>query len=199
MTPAELRKQLRNRRNQLSPDQQLSHANQALNHFKQLLSSLETTQPLNIALFLSQDAELPTQETIQFLWRETQHHVFLPVLETRPDQHMAFVSYDSNSTMITNQFGIEEPKLPLDKHQIGEAMDIVLVPLVGFDQQGNRLGMGGGYYDRTFAFKHTVKSNRPLLIGWAHQCQEVELLPKEPWDIPLDALISEQGILKWFS
>lgn len=201
-SPKTLRKQLRMLRRQLTPEQQALHALQALTYLQDLLEnhSNQVTQnqlprPLNIALFLSQDGELKTQSAIDYLWHNTEHRVFLPALETKPDLHMAFVEYQETTLMINNQFGIPEPQAPLDKHLTGQQMDIVLMPLVGFDLQGNRMGMGGGYYDRSFAFKRLPQysANPPLLIGWAHSCQQASQLPNEPWDVPLDGIITEQG------
>ncbi len=200
--PKTLRKQLRTLRNQLTPEQQTLHALQALTYLQDLLEnhSNQTTpnplsRPLNIGLFLSQDGELKTQSAIEYLWHCTEHHVFLPALETKPNLHMAFVEYQETTLMINNQFGIPEPQAPLDKHLTGQQMDIVLMPLVGFDLLGNRMGMGGGYYDRSFAFKRLSQDseNPPLLIGWAHSCQQASQLPIEPWDVPLDGIITEQG------
>jgi 5-formyltetrahydrofolate cyclo-ligase len=74
-------------------------------------------------------------------------------------------------------------------------LDYVLFPLVGFDAQGSRLGMGGGFYDRTFA-QTTRWPKRPKLIGVAHDCQKVATLPLEPWDITLEAVVTDQGIYK---
>ena len=205
-TPNTLRKQLRTQRNLLTPDQQNQHALQALTYLQHFLQNdanpliqtmvqAEPSRPLNIALFLSQDGELKTQPAIEYLWHHTEHRVFLPALETKPDLHMAFVEYKETSHMINNQFGIPEPKTPLDQHLTGQQMDIVLMPLVGFDLHGNRMGMGGGYYDRSFAFKRQPQEamNPTQLIGWAHSCQQVPQLPIEPWDVPLDGIITEQG------
>ncbi|HID00312.1 MAG TPA: 5-formyltetrahydrofolate cyclo-ligase [Piscirickettsiaceae bacterium] len=69
---------------------------------------------------------------------------------------------------------------------------LVITPLVAFDANGSRLGMGGGFYDRTFACKRNGR-HKPLLIGWAHACQEVAHLPRQPWDVPLDGVITEAG------
>ncbi|BCN93641.1 5-formyltetrahydrofolate cyclo-ligase [Thiomicrorhabdus immobilis] len=194
MTPSEIRKHLRVQRNNLSNSDQTLHAKQAFNHFKQLLQTETAFQtPQKIALFLSQDGELSTQETIEYLWQKTHHQVYLPVLETRDEWHMAFVHYTAQSTMIKNQFGILEPAAPHEDHLSGEKIDWVFMPLVGFDLKGNRLGMGGGYYDRTFAFKLNNPIETTKLIGWAHQCQQVENLPAEDWDVPLDGILTEQG------
>ena len=195
MTPAEIRTQLRITRNTLTTSQQSIHAQQALQNFKQLLKIEPAfNRPQKIALFLSQDGELDTHETIQFLWDETEHQVYLPVLETKDEWHMAFVQYTAQSEMQDNQFGIKEPSAAITEHLSGEELDWVFMPLVGFDSNGNRLGMGGGYYDRTFAFKLNAESHKTKLIGWAHSCQQTEsLLPCEPWDVPLDGILTETG------
>ena len=204
-SPATLRKQLRTRRKQLTPEQQTQHALQALSYLQDFLENRpeqaisnqpnQPSHPLKIAIFLSQDGELKTHSAIEYLWNSTEHNVYLPALETKPDLHMAFVEYQANTVMANNQFGISEPQAPMDKHLTGQQMDIVLMPLVGFDEQGNRMGMGGGYYDRSFEFKRLPpeSSQQTLLIGWAHSCQKVEQLPNEPWDVPLDGIITEQG------
>lgn len=197
--PKKLRQQLRTQRNQLTSEQQTLHALQALTYLQDFLEKLSTqnnlSHPLNIALFLAQDGELKTQSAIEYLWHCTEHHVFLPTLETKPDLHMAFVEYQETSLMMNNQFGIPEPQTSFDKHLTGQQMDIVLMPLVGFDSYGNRMGMGGGYYDRSFAFKLLLQdpASPTLLIGWAHSCQQASQLPNEPWDVPLDGIITERG------
>jgi len=186
----DLRKQLRTKRQSLTKKQQQSHSLSALKHLNELLK----TQPngAKIAFFISQDGELETSSSIQLLWKEN-YRVYLPVLECQPDTHMAFAQYSNNSKMTLNKFGILEPVVPFEAHCKGEEMNVVLVPLVGFDADGNRLGMGGGYYDRTFEFKSINNTTQPLLVGWAHSCQEVAKLISEPWDVPLDAIITEKG------
>ncbi|WEJ61773.1 5-formyltetrahydrofolate cyclo-ligase [Thiomicrorhabdus lithotrophica] len=195
MTPAEIRKQLRITRNTLTPSQQSQHAQQALQNFKQLLKTqIDFSRPQKIALFLTQDGELDTHETIEYLWNETEHQIYLPVLETKDEWHMAFVQYTPQSVMLENQFGIKEPYAPTKEHLSGDQLDWVFMPLVAYDKNGNRLGMGGGYYDRTFAFKLNSESHTTKLIGWAHSCQQTEsLLPSEPWDVPLDGILTETG------
>jgi len=198
MTPADIRKHLRHTRNQLSDTQQTEHAQSALEYFIKLISGYsKNNTPKKIALFLSQDGELGTQKCIEYLWQETQHQVFLPVLETKDDWHMGFAEYTPQSKMANNQFGILEPNIPHARHIDGEALDLVLMPLVGFDDKGNRLGMGGGYYDRTFAFKLKGNYTTPKLVGWAHSCQKTEKLPKESWDVPLDGVLTEHGIIEF--
>ena len=76
-------------------------------------------------------------------------------------------------------------------------MDIIFVPLVAFDRNGNRLGMGGGFYDRALAFtQNSTNLSRPLLLGLAHHFQEVERLTSKKWDIPLNGILTDQEFIK---
>jgi len=185
-----LRTHGRLQRSSLSAIQQKKHAHAALEHFRQ---HIDLSKIQKIGVFLAQDGELETQALIAYLW-QNQQNVYLPVLETRPDWHMGFAHYTAHSHLILNQFKIAEPAVPFAEHIGGDALDLVLMPLVGFDEQGNRLGMGGGFYDRTFDFKRQQPQAKPQLIGWAHECQKVSALPTEPWDVPLDGLITEEKI-----
>lgn len=188
-----LRKSLRQQRQKLSWQQQKQHETLACQH---LLSSPYLEKAKKVAVFLSQDGELGTRSVIEALWQQSQIELYLPALETQPNWHMGFSPYRKDSKMQNNRFNIPEPDVSFEQHQSGEEMDLVLMPLVGFDLKGNRLGMGGGFYDRTFEFKlKKPQLKKPLLIGWAHACQQVEQLPNEPWDVPLDAIITENGLI----
>jgi 5-formyltetrahydrofolate cyclo-ligase len=91
----------------------------------------------------------------------------------------------------------DEPAVARKLMRLPQQLDAVIVPLLGFDNNGNRLGMGGGYYDRSFAFRKQRRAwRRPLLIGVAYSFQQVDAIQTEPWDIPLDAVITEQEFRK---
>ena len=78
-------------------------------------------------------------------------------------------------------------------------MDLLFLPLVAFDTHGNRMGMGGGFYDRSLAFlqqKNGLK--KPVLAGLAHEIQKVEQLLTQNWDIPLDFVITEKQLYRTF-
>ncbi len=103
---------------------------------------------------------------------------------------MSFFIHSPEAPLTRNRFGIEEP--PLSAPWINtRALDLVLAPLVAFDDQGNRLGMGGGFYDQHFGA--LPKRLHPLLVGVAHELQRAEALPAAPWDVPLDGILTESG------
>ncbi len=96
--------------------------------------------------------------------------------------------------MKANRYGIFEPELNCSHICPVAELDFILTPLVAFDSQGNRLGMGGGYYDRTLAQIPDNAVKKPVLIGIAHQCQEVDALPIASWDVPLDYIVTPERI-----
>ncbi len=99
-----------------------------------------------------------------------------------------------DTPMCVNRFGIPEPCFD-PRMCIGPRfLGVVFMPLLGFDRQGNRLGMGGGFYDRALAFKHHAQATRPLLIGVAFDCQRVEALAVNAWDVAMDAVVTESGV-----
>ena len=102
---------------------------------------------------------------------------------------MDFLPWTSASETVAGSFGIDEPvngkPLQLFQH------DVVFVPLVAFDETGQRLGQGGGFYDRAIA---DAGPTRPLLIGVAHAFQQVRSVPVEAWDMPLDAVVTEERV-----
>lgn len=113
-------------------------------------------------------------------------HCYWPTIQ--PNKTLLFLPADTTVPLTKNKFNINEPMVPLHKALPPEAFDLILIPLVSFDNYGTRLGHGQGYYDRTLAKK------RPhALIGVAFETQHQALIPKESWDVPLSAIITEQG------
>ncbi len=145
----------------------------------------------NIAVYLAVDGEINLQPLINALW-QLQYNVFLPVIDINT-QMLSFVQYNASTTMKKNQYGIEEPE-NISSNLLPEDLDIVLMPLVAFDLLGSRLGMGKGFYDRVFEFCRD-KHNKPLLIGVAYACQCAQQLPVDPWDVPLDGVLTEKELL----
>jgi len=122
--------------------------------------------------------------------------IYLPVLAPLNSGKLWFVRYEPHSRMVRNEFGIPEPVVDHRQRIPARALDLVLTPLVGFDSQGNRLGMGGGFYDRSFAFLKLRKHlKKPRLIGIAYECQRLDRLKSEAWDVKLDGCATEAGLL----
>lgn len=122
--------------------------------------------------------------------------IAVPILERHRPGRMHFRAWQPGTPLRDNAFGIPEPRR--DAPRIWRRqIDIVLLPLVAFDSRGYRLGMGGGYYDRYFARRRFGTHARPRLIGIAHGFQQVPLIEPQPWDVRLDAVITEAG-WTWF-
>lgn len=110
---------------------------------------------------------------------------------------LLFAPFEPGCRMRANKFGILEP-LCEQKHLLKpRQIDLMLLPLVAFDGTGNRLGMGGGFYDRSLAhLRHRQHARKPYLIGLAHECQKTGEISAESWDIPLDAIVTEEQVYK---
>jgi len=117
-------------------------------------------------------------------------HYCLPVLHE--DGGLRFAPFTPGAALTANRFGIPEPDLPASDLLPAHAMTLVVLPLVGFDEAGHRLGMGGGWYDRSFGFRRT-RPAPPYLVGAGFAQQQVQpgLIP-QPWDVPLDAVCCEE-------
>lgn len=118
---------------------------------------------------------------------------FLPVLSENLDEGLVFIELNEDTIFENNKFAIPEPAYDQQKIVAANSLDLVIVPLLGFDINGNRLGMGGGFYDRCFAFKKQMAS-KPILMGYAYDFQELDALEPESWDVGLDMIASETSL-----
>lgn len=175
----QLRQQLRQVRRSLSTIEQINAAQGLAKQFQDSLHTLliHSPNPKKVALYLANDGEISPHNLCNYFWLN-EVETYLPVINK---QQLTFAVYRENSQWKNNQFGIREPITT--EYLAPHDLDLVFLPLVGFDKQGGRLGMGGGFYDRTFADKQMHE--KPLLIGLAHDCQQVDELPIESWDVPL--------------
>lgn len=119
-------------------------------------------------------------------------HFYLPVLHPVHHNRLWFRRVDATIPMGKNRFGITEPQ-GKGPGRAPWALDAVLMPLVGFASDGSRLGMGGGFYDRTFAFVRRWQRSTPALIGLAHECQRLPHLPQADWDIAMHGIVTDQN------
>ncbi len=191
----ELRRRLRQRRRALSPRQQRLASQALCRHLKRLP---ELQRARRVALYLPNDGEIDPRPLIDWL-RRRRARIYLPVLRPLVENRLWFVHYHAGTRMTRNRFGIAEPDTRFGARRSNRlpawALDAVLMPLVGFDGDGQRIGMGGGFYDRTFAFARWRRP-APVLIGLAHDCQRVPALPVASWDVPLDAVVSDRQTIR---
>ncbi len=183
----QLRQLIRQRRQALTPALQQQAA---IDLVQQFSVHPELAKMQHFALYLSNDGELDTGPLIQSLWQQGKS-VYLPILHPHKPGFLVFQHYDANTPMTHNKFGIAEPVLDATKLKALPDLDMIGLPLVAFDAFGNRMGMGGGFYDRTLA-NAIFCQPAPLLVGLAHQCQQVEQVPVESWDIPLNLVVTPQ-------
>jgi len=147
-----------------------------------------------MGFYLPQAAEFDVRPLIALAQRMGRR-VCLPVLPRR-GRVMCFARLREGGAMRPNRYGIDEPVDPRPRR--ARQLDLLFLPLVGFDALGHRLGMGGGYYDATLAFmRHRGHWHKPRLIGVAYECQRVDALPHDPWDMPLDAVLTERGLYRF--
>lgn len=190
MTPDQrilLRRQLRDKRRQLTPRQQ-DEAAVRLHH--NISGQRFFRNAKRIAFYLPNDAEIDPRLLLADALGRGQH-CYLPLLHPRGENRLLFGRYREGDILKSNRWGILEPQLS-SSFLSPVALDVVFVPLVGFDAEGNRMGMGKGFYDRTFAFRGQGNRRRPLLVGLAHECQRVESLDKQSWDVCMDRIVTDR-------
>lgn len=180
----ELRAELVRQRSALSSQQRRLAAEQLAENVMQ--------QPVfrsarRIAVYLAVRGEADPALIAADAWRGHKQ-VYLPVLQ---ESHLRFCAWHPDAQLTPNRYGIPEP-VGGDELQ-ADQLDLVFAPLVAFDDRGNRVGMGGGYYDRSFAFR-LESTPPPLLVGLAYDFQRQHRLPVRDWDVPLDAVVvTEEG------
>jgi len=184
----DIRKLKRSQRQALSADEQQLHS-LALCDTLTKLKSYRNSQ--HIACYLANDGEIDPYLLIEHAWFANKD-IYLPVLSPIKDS-LYFAPYDINSEFKLNRFNIAEPICHPSDWIKASQLDLILLPLVAFDLAGNRVGMGGGFYDRTLAYlQHRRHWRKPTLMGLAHEIQKVDNLDRQNWDIPLNGIITEE-------
>ncbi len=210
----ELRTRLQNSRAALTGEQIATAAAHLVDHCLPLLA-----RAAHVAGYLAVEGEMSVTD----LLRHCRNQGTITYAPRVAGQALRFLPFDDRSPMRSARFGIQVPDVPDSLAIDPLALDIVLVPLVGFDAGCNRIGMGGGFYDRTFAAlrERTPVTNpskigraadsenataalsaasvpRPestMLIGCAHARQQVESVLPDWWDVPLDAIVTDEGVI----
>lgn len=156
----------------------------------QICNKIKSLEPYrkakHIALYFAINGEID----LATLWKTAPlhgKHCYFPLVNE--DLTLSFLPATPATRFITNRFGIQEPDVGLDMAIDPEDLDLIIMPMVGFDIQCMRLGMGSGSYDRTLANK-----TKATLFGVAYQFQRIDFINPQSWDVPLDAVITEKAI-----
>ncbi len=182
----ELRSAMRSRRQSL-PAAERMQAAEAVSHH--LLSDVAFSDGY-VAGYWAIGGEVPLH-VLQMRLRPSQVWC-LPCLEA--DGRLSFAPWRPGDALESNRFGIPEPALAKSSRLAPQDMAVILMPMLAFDAAGHRLGMGGGWYDRSLAFRRSQPAP-PRLVGVGYGFQQVAELPFESWDVPLDAVVTETGLL----
>jgi 5-formyltetrahydrofolate cyclo-ligase len=188
----ELRKRLRRARNQLTVQQRRSAAAGLL---RVALKNRLFLGPRRIGFYLPFEGEMDLLPLLnEALWLGKR--CYLPIVPGRFERHLKFARLTSGRGWYLNRFGIHEHWSPRPVR--ARQLDLLFMPLVGFDERGYRLGMGGGFYDASLAYLRRRRVwRKPYLVGVAYECQKVERVPHDPWDMPLDAVITEERLYRF--
>ncbi len=193
-----LRTQLRARRKQLSAAEQ----RQAARNLCRVVTSQKVwKQSQHIAVYIANDHEIDPWPLVEMGWQQNKQ-IYVPVLNPDQSGSLLFLPWQADTVLHPNRFGIAEPCLTTSDVLPPDKLDLILMPLTGFDARGRRLGMGGGFYDRTLAPLVKTSTGKPWLVGLAHACQQMSELPEERWDIQVSAIYTDLQafvINKWMN
>jgi 5-formyltetrahydrofolate cyclo-ligase len=182
---AALRRKIRLMRNELPAQQRISFDRMIRQNLFALVNS---EKPKNIGAYWPFNGE-PDLKPLYRQLLTSGHKLALPVISEAGDHTMSFHAWHDRARLEENGYGICEPKesdlVPVSK------LDMLFMPLVAYDGLGNRLGMGGGYYDR---YLEAVRDlTRPLRLGIAYSLQKIETIEQKSWDIPVHGIVNELG------
>ncbi|MFT6639306.1 MAG: 5-formyltetrahydrofolate cyclo-ligase [Patiriisocius sp.] len=185
-----LRQHLLSTRRHLSDTQILEYSSAICNSLLPMIESVE-----NLAGYIALGNEVRVDSVLSIA-RQRLCKTYVPIVQS--DHQMVFAQIDHDTALVTNKFGILEPDLEKTESISPNSLDAVLVPLVGFDEQCQRMGMGGGFYDRAFSENKDspVGLKKPLLIGVAYDIQQTASVLQDWWDVPLDIIVTETRILR---
>jgi 5-formyltetrahydrofolate cyclo-ligase len=181
---AQIRTRILALRKQLSPQKAATAATAACDNLMQLP---EFSNASHIAVYLAVNGEIGTGPLIRTAWQQ-QKKIYLPVLQ--PAGTLLFALYSPDSPLRNNHYRIPEPEITTEHPAFpASILDLLIAPLVAFDQQCQRIGMGGGYYDRTLAGQN---ADKPVRIGLAYEFQQVTSIQAQDWDIPMHKIVTEE-------
>jgi 5-formyltetrahydrofolate cyclo-ligase len=182
-----LRQRNRKLRAQLETEQLAVAANALA---ERILSLDEYRQAQHVGAYFAVNGEIGLMPVIDHALTQGKN-VYLPNLDR---QALRFSPFFHAQKMRINKFRLPEPDVGEAEMLMPEELDLVLAPLVVFDSERNRIGMGGGFYDRSFAFRKCPENKKPMLIGVAHELQKVERIVPQEWDVRLDMIVTDQAV-----
>ncbi len=199
-----LRKMLRQRRNSRTPQQQATAAQVVLERLQTVPAFMASRR---IAMYFATDGELDPAPVLEWCLAHDKQ-CYAPVIAAggpgsdsaapkaamRDKKILRFAEITAHGKLKNNRFGIAEPVVAAQQLLAAEQLDVVLLPLVGFNYDGTRIGMGGGFYDATFAFKQNHPEGAPQLIGLAHEVQCFLRITAQQWDIPMPTVVTERRV-----
>ena len=186
----EIRNQLRAARRAVDAETRLANGSMVCDKVLQLDSFKKADR---IAAYLAFDGEVDPMP-LMVAAVEQGKQVYLPVIDGK-SKPLSFAAWTPTTEQVANRFKILEPQVPRSEHLTGQNLDLVICPLVGFDQTRNRIGVGGGFYDRTFEFLNDPQNGRAVqLVGVAFELQKLESIEPQTWDVKLDAVVTEAAI-----
>jgi len=190
MNTGEIRKTIRRKRRALTTAQQQSASENLASLISQQSFFLRAKR---IGIYIANDGEIDPSLLMGIALRATKA-CFLPIIHPLQLNRLYFGQYQDGDQLKANRFGILEPQISATSIAPAWSLDLIFMPLVAFDRSGSRIGMGGGFYDRTLA-NYASQPRKPKLIGLAHGCQEVKSISQQSWDIPLDQIITDLEII----
>ncbi len=190
-SPKNIRRVIRAERRALSVEVHRKRSDEVCHH---IVNSPQFRRARRIALYLPHDGEIDLQPLISEAWSRNKR-CYLPVLAPFNENRLWFAPFEPDERMVANRFGILEPDRNGYRMVKLWSIDLLLMPLVAFDGSGTRMGMGGGFYDRSFAYlKQRSHWRKPHLLGTGFELQRVKQLSRQPWDIPLHSVVTERGL-----
>ena len=189
-SPTQIRKRIRATRRALDP-QVRSDNNVEICKRVAELDSFKSAR--HIAAYLAFDGEADPMELMNSAIDQGKR-VYLPIIVDKSEP-LAFAPWTRSTKLVKNRFDILEPELEQAELMVAEKLDFVVCPLVGFDETLARIGVGGGYYDRTFAFANEPDHDKKVqLVGVAFELQKLDSIEPQPWDVRLDAVVTQSRI-----
>lgn len=187
---AAVRRRLREQRNELPAASRLAASRAVAEHLAHYPAFAAAKR---VAGYWAVRGELPLAHVPAGM-RHQGASYFLPLLAA--GHSLRFAAWQPGDEIIANRYGIPEPDVGPEAQLDAAELDLILLPLVGFDRCGQRLGSGAGYYDRTLEFlRDRAQPATPHLIGVAYAMQKLPTIAAATWDVPLDAVVTEDGII----